>query len=427
MSQANQPDLPDNNTRAPRQKKQKSVPELIFNFLSGYLLALITLVILGLLVWLSTLEQTEIGLQATAEKYYYPTPGYVIPEINGKTIPIILPGAYWTCAILFVNMLLGGIIRIRKGFKQIGPVISHFGILLLLFTGFVDHHKSIHGHMDTRQFGTYDYAWKRGKTSLEVFRYDKDQNKTAPYVIKHEMLEDLDHDSGNPKYRLFKFKDLPFNVEVRNFYENADIFIDNGAPRKSSDGLVVDGLFLRDAKVNPSEDLYMYACYVTIRPKDGSKARTLILSRTFNHPLTFSVGGELFGIEMPNEIWKMPYEIKLINSRGEFYPGTERPSHYSSDIVWKDSKGVEKKSLIEMNKPLRHKGYTLYQASWTPPTNGIQYSGFVIVTNPSDEWPVYCLAISAFGLCFHFFVMFAKYLRKEQRKSQKNLATIQAP
>jgi len=72
-----------------------------------------------------------------------------------------------------------------------------------------------------------------------------------------------------------------------------------------------------------------------------------------------------------------------------------------------------------MNLPLRYKGYTLYQASWTPPTNGIEYSGFVIVTNPADQWPVICLWISFAGLAFHFVMKLAEYLRREQRKSAK--------
>jgi len=399
--------------------KNKNIAVLIFNFLSGYLLAVITLTVLGLLVWFSTLEQTQIGLSATAARYYHSDALYVIPELDGKKIPLILPGAYWTCVVLFINMVLGGMVRIRKGVKQIGPMIAHLGIILLLVTGFVDHHNSIHGHMDTRQFGTYDYAWKRGTTSLEVFKYDEEQNKMAPYVIKHEMLEDLEHDSGTPKHRVFKFKDMPFDVEVRNFYDNATIYVDNGNPREKTDGAVVDGTFLRATDVDPKDDLYMFACYVTIRPHDGSEARNLILSRAINHPLTFSVDGKLFGIEMPNEIWKMPYEVKLVNSYGEFYPGTQRPSHYSSDIVWTDHKGVEKMSTIKMNEPLRHKGYTLFQASWTPPTNGIEYSGFVIVTNPADQWPVYCLWISFMGLAFHFIMKLSQYLSKEQRKSMK--------
>ena len=72
-----------------------------------------------------------------------------------------------------------------------------------------------------------------------------------------------------------------------------------------------------------------------------------------------------------------------------------------------------------MNEPLRHKGYTLYQANWTPPTNGIEYSGFVIVTNPADQWPLYCLIISSIGLLIHFIMKFVNYLNKESRKAQK--------
>jgi hypothetical protein len=71
-----------------------------------------------------------------------------------------------------------------------------------------------------------------------------------------------------------------------------------------------------------------------------------------------------------------------------------------------------------MNEPMRYKGFTLYQASWNEPVNGLEYSGFEIVTNPADQWPKVCLWISAFGLSIHFGMKLISYLGRETRKEK---------
>ena len=325
-------------------------------------------------------------------------------------------GAYWACAALFINMTLGGIIRIRKGVNQLGIIISHLGIVSLLLVGAIDHHKSIHGRMDVRQTGVNDYAWKFKSPSIEVFQYDADGNKERPLVVKHELLEDLDR-SG---MRRFKLPSMPFDIEVRGYIANAEVYDISRNKRRDGDGMVVDGLFLRPMKVDPSNDQYNYSCYVTIRPKNGEPSRTLLLSRQIAHPQTFAVAGKLYGIEMPNEIWKLPFEVKLLDSKGEYYPGTMRPSNFSSDIEWRDQSGVVHTRKIEMNKPLRYGGYTLYQANWNPPVNGVKYSGFEVVTNPAELGPKICLWVTTFGLFLHFMMKLVKFLERETRKAAKS-------
>ena len=75
-----------------------------------------------LLTWLSTLEQHTKGLYEVQKRYYDADAWFVIPDlpwlyIGEQQIIIPLPGAYIVSAILFVNLLLGGIIRIRKGWR----------------------------------------------------------------------------------------------------------------------------------------------------------------------------------------------------------------------------------------------------------------------------------------------------------------------
>ena len=47
--------------------------------------------LIGLLTWLATLEQIESGLHATLRKYFDWRAAYVVPEIRGELLPVILP------------------------------------------------------------------------------------------------------------------------------------------------------------------------------------------------------------------------------------------------------------------------------------------------------------------------------------------------
>ncbi len=401
-----------------KTKKNKDLPNKILDFASSMLIGVICLVTLGLLVWFSTLEQSEVGLKATLDKYYSYKALVVTPELGGKMVFFPLPGAYWVCAILFVNLFIGGILRIRKGVKQIGIITAHMGIIMLLVVGMIDHHKSVHGLMHTTQTGTYDYAFRQDASSIEVFAYtSKDQQKTAPYVIKHEMLADI----GNESMRVFKIKGFPFDLEVRNFMLNANVYETSKNRHTQKDLAEIDGFFLKQAPIDPVTDLHNYGCYITIAPHSKGPKQTILLSRQIGSPQTFTVDGTLYGIEMPNEIWKMPFDVKLLDSKGEYFPGTSRPKYFSSDIAWKDDEGINNMRKIEMNEPLRHKGYTLYQAQWRPPVNDVKHSTFEVVTNPADEWPVYCLLISGLGLCIHFGIMFFNFISREVNNQKKEV------
>lgn len=396
--------------------KQKNIGQKILDFFSSYLLCVICLVLLGLLVWFSTLEMQDIGLSGALEKYYSHKVFWVFPEVNGgmKTY-LPLPGAYWVCCVLFVNMMLGGILRLRKGWRNAGVVMSHMGIVLLLVVGFVDHHRSIHSKMEVYQGEKYDYATKFDYTSIEVSEFNDEGEKQKPYVIKHEMLEDL-----GDKMRRFTFKDLPFDVEVRHFRENAVVLEASKNVRTKESGEVIDGFFLHPMDVDPSMDYYNYGCYALVKPKNGEPSRQILLSRSIGFPQTFSVDGKLYGMEMPNEIWNMPFSVDLINSVGEYYPGTKRPSKFQSTISWigEDEK-QEKIQTIKMNHPMRYKGFTLYQANWNEPINGLEFSGFEVVTNPVDQGPKICMWISAIGLCIHFGIKLVNYLERETLKEEK--------
>jgi hypothetical protein len=132
----------------------------------------------------------------------------------------------------------------------------------------------------------------------------------------------------------------------------------------------------------------------------------------FPTPVTAMVDGKRYEFSLTRWIWPMPFEVELDKTMGEYWPGTQDPSWFQSDITKVDGDGdLRNKYSIVMNKPMRHEGITLYQASWAPPApGGRPSSGFAIVQNPSDQWPKWSLYIASFGLMLHFGMKLFRFL-----------------
>ena len=120
-----------------KASKQRSIGWWIFRVMAGFELATICLLLLFAATFFGTLEQTQVGLYLTLQKYFDMEALFVIPELNGKIIPLPLPGTFWVCAVLCVNMTLGGLVRIRKGWKTAGVIIAHFSMIFLMVAGAV--------------------------------------------------------------------------------------------------------------------------------------------------------------------------------------------------------------------------------------------------------------------------------------------------
>ena len=94
--------------------------------LSSMKLAVVLLVLLGLLTWLGTLAQIEDGLWKAQKEYFeswfliadlelgwWGQPLFAGDDGKGFVLRIPLPGAYPVMALLFVNLLVGGMVRLR--------------------------------------------------------------------------------------------------------------------------------------------------------------------------------------------------------------------------------------------------------------------------------------------------------------------------
>ncbi|NIA16298.1 MAG: ResB protein required for cytochrome C biosynthesis, partial [Nitrospiraceae bacterium] len=100
--------------------------------------------LLLLLTYLGTLHQTEYGLFESQQTYFNSI--FLIHRAFG-TIPVPLPGGYLLVTLLFINLVCGGIIRVRKGWSKLGILVTHVGICVLLVGSFITFEFSESGHM----------------------------------------------------------------------------------------------------------------------------------------------------------------------------------------------------------------------------------------------------------------------------------------
>lgn len=405
-------------SESPPAKAPRSLPGKIFDVLSGFGLATVTLLLLGLLTLFATLEQVDHGLYPTLNKYFATDwrSIFILPDIriNDKLVPIPLPGGYWLCALLLVNLILGGIIRIRKGWKHVGNLISHFGIILMLVGAGVTYHFSERGNMMVWQGGTSNVAEDYFEYVIEVAEI-KDGKATNIQVIRGKDIDDLGRSN-----RIFRLPAMPFDLEIGGYMKNAvPVSVAERAPDKQQ--LTADGYFLMEKpKLTPAEpaEQYTAATYVRIFNRDGTKSDPFIVAGASFQPFTHRHEDRVFTIDMRKRQWPMPFTLKLDEFTAAFHPGTMMASKFVSKIT-RTENGGEAKVTIQMNEPMRYEGLTFFQASYGPQgamPGQKMYSVFEVVRNPADKWPEYSLWIVAFGMAVTFLIKLAYFLGAGPRK-----------
>lgn len=401
----------------PTTKPPRSLAGKIFDVLSGFGLATITMLLLGVLTWFATLEQIDNGLYPTLTKYFDWKSLFLLPELNGKMVPLPLPGGYWVCALLLLNLILGGVIRIRKGWNHAGNLISHFGIIFMLLGGGVAHHFSERGNMAIGEGESSNAAEDYFEYVVEVAEIIEGKPQKI-HVIRGKDIADLADD----KLRTFRLPDMPFDLELTYYLKNTvPVSAAERAPDRGQ--FIADGYFLMEkpklAKAEEAER-YTAGCYARIVNRDGTKTEPFILAGASFHPFSHRVDDRIFTFDMRKRLWPMPFTVKLDEFTADFHPGTMQPAKFISKVTRQEN-GGEAKVTIQMNEPMRYEGLTFFQASYGPPGAGPgekMYSVFEIVRNPADKWPEYSLWIVAFGMAITFLIKLISFLTAGSRKKR---------
>ena len=316
--------------------------------------------------------------------------------------PIPTPSAKLTMLVMFINLsgffFRPNILKLQK----IGITITHAGIMLMLIGSGLTSLFSIEGSMiidEGKKSNFFDNYYVKEFVIINKTNMDFDD-----YII---FDENLLH-----KNSFLESLDLPFKIEVLDYYVNCNPIRkpDNQMNNDFYKGMARN-FYLQEI---PSEKEYEKnrpgIIYEIIASGDIDIDGIYILFMGQPVPQVLNVENSHFEFKLRPYRTYFPFEIELIDFKKEMHPGTDVAKSYSSEINLIED-GVSRKSLIEMNAPLRHYDYTFYQASFIE-ENEIQTTVLATVKNYGRIFPYVSTVIMCIGILFHMLIMVSRRFKK---------------
>jgi cytochrome c biogenesis protein ResB len=150
----------------------------------------------------------------------------------------------------------------------------------------------------------------------------------------------------------------------------------------------------------PAKDPEANLTGLTFQIKDmKEQSGTYIAFEGMPEPVLIKANGKQYKIIFGKQQRILPFSVRLVDFKRDVYPGTDKARGYSSDIVIIDG-NLEWPERIEMNKPLRYKGYTFYQSSFEQ-ADAMQATILSVVENKGRLFPYISTLIIAVGLLLH--------------------------
>ncbi|MAE76051.1 MAG: hypothetical protein CMJ85_04165 [Planctomycetes bacterium] len=379
----------------------------VFGLLGGFKVATLLLLWLLWLTFIGTWYQKDFGLIAAQRRFF--DSFFFFAKVG--PFGCYYPGGATTMILLAINLIVGGLIRIRKSTATIGILIAHVGILFLLASGAVKFLTSKAGQL---------MLWPDETSSQFTAWYDWEivvaEQLSEGSWNQHTILDADFTGMSASDSRTFKTSVLPFDIKIFGFTQHGEPRqVGHGANGRASTASNVDGFRLVALKPNKDAEHDIAGCYVLLSAKDGSHNEIAILWGRSEHPYLFEFAGKRYGVQLRRSRFELPFSLRLEEFRMAWHPGTRKPKSFESDVIVADD-GGPRAVRISMNRPLRAGGYIVYQSNWGPqhiPNPEKFYSIFEISDNPADKWPEWACYVIAFGLLVHFSMKLNNWVRAE--------------
>lgn len=363
--------------------KAKQSP--FIRFMASPRLTAVCLLILAILTVWGTVYQAEHGLYAAKQKFFQSWVFFIF-----KFIPF--PGTILVLFIACVNLVFALLFRIGLRLRNMGNLLTHLGIMILLVGGFLTFLYAEESVLELKEgegsrFSTAYYEWE-----LAVWRPE-----ALPRTVYAVDTKNFTADRG------LEFPDLGLALTIEAYYKNC-----TALPGGTS-GLRV--LKEQPVSTEPAENIPG----VMFRIVDKGVEEKILLTGQDNAPTRVQTADGSYLFSLRKKRYLLPALLKLIDFKREFYPGSDIPKSFES-LVQVTAGELEREVRISMNRPLRYKGYTLYQSSYYIAQNGDEYSILAVVKNFGRLLPYVASIIIFLGMLIHFLVML---MRKGKNKSVK--------
>jgi ResB-like family len=385
-----------------KAKKRKGIVEDTLALFSSFGLTCVILLCMMVLTYFGTYAQRSIGLVKAQQLYFDSVWCWINFEAFGfPDFRIRFPGALLLLLLLAVNLIVGGIVRIKWRQRNTGILIAHFGIILMLVAGLVKFTQSTNGSM----------LIEPGKQSSIYTSFHEWELVIGEQRSDGRIREHLIPDSDLAKHGSFRSAAIPFKLLVEKYYRVA---WPTGAANSLS-AQVIDGVMLEERPWHKEAPRNVPGAYLTVFA-EGEKPQRGLVWGAEDHPWTVTVRGVPWTLGLRRRVYDVPFAVRLDEFRKKEYPGVDTPMKFESDVT-KLEDGLEQKFEIKMNNPMRYGGFMFSQNSWGPQDGrpGPYYTVLEVSSNPSDQWPKYACYVIAFGLLIHMLTKLVKHVRKQNQ------------
>ncbi len=298
--------------------------------------------------------------------------------------PIPLPGAYTTLGVVAVCLLAKFLLYSPWRKHQAGIILTHLGILILLIGGMITAVSQKEGYLSLKE-GTSGNAVS-DYHAREV-RVEKDGEPYAAIPF-----EDLRAGEGLVK------TSLPFTVKIDTLCRNCKpVPVKDATDRHG----LAERITLQQTDLDKDDEGNLSGLVFNVSGVEDQNGTYLVMEE-IPHTPEISASDSTYRFSIGRAQTILPFEIELKNFERDVHPGTDMARGFSSDVVVKDG-GIEWPYHIMMNEPLRYKGYTFYQASFSIRPDG-EYSVLSVVQNKGRIFPYLASAIIFAGLLLHVLI-----------------------
>ena len=346
------------------------------------LLWLIALLIVG------TVSQRYIGLYQSHAKYFA---SFIFWEG-----PLPLPGGYAVLALISVGLIARLIFRTdwkRKG--EIGVIIIHLGALLLLVGGGLTALTASEGNMVIREGSRSSVVSDYDDLEFALVNAD-DTNRAAAFAESQIQPGEILRDSS-----------LPFAVEILNFCRNCEIQrlpeSDSGRRGFARNFDLIPQTLAKESAENIGG--------IVFRISGGEAEGVYAVFELMPIEQTIAADGKRFIAVIRRRQTRLPFAVHLIDFVRENHPGTDLARRFRSEVLLIDG-GTETRRIIRMNEPLRHRGYTFYQASFIE--GETEATVLATVKNAGRIFPYAASVIICLGLLMHMLLRIPRLIREKK-------------
>lgn len=359
--------------------------------LASMKIAVVCVFLLLVLTAWGTIYQAEHGLYAAQVRFFN---SWFF--LAGGFVP--LPGAQAVLWVLFINQVASMLFRVKYSLANIGNIVTHSGILVLLAGSFVTFHYAVESYLPLKEKEMSNVSLDRRNWELAVWPNPEEgmeKRISASAIGSGQAGKEID------------FSELGLKVVVRAYFKNcvpAEEGAKEGEPGSPGHGMK-DGatkLVPRRPSSDPEENVA--GAILNLVPA-GGEAKEVSLFGAFEEPASVEVaGGRKVMVALRKKRHPLPFTLKLLDVKKEDYPGTGIPRNYQSEVEVL-GQGMDRKARIFMNNPLRDKGYTFFQSSYFADQRGRETSVFAVVENKGRLIPYIASAMIFGGMLIHFSIM----------------------